>query len=364
MSLVGAQLASLGFVRREARRRLVLGVRAGLVGACLALFIGVLAHADLAAAWERIRAMGVPGLLVLVPFPFGLACDAAAWRRLLAALGRRVRLRTLFAVRIVTEAVNNALPGGTVWSEAAGPLLVSRRAAVPLADAFAASTAKRWLIIRMHGAYVAMAVAVGGDAIAHASPALLGGRPWLPLLVLAGALVLVLLSLAIEALAARADVARRAIGLVGRWGRLREWALAHRHHFEKADAQLARLSTDRHANVAAAAGVMLVWLAEGFETWLVLHLLGARLGYASVVSFDAALSIVRSAAGFAPAGIGVQDVGYLAVLDAYGVADAGVIGPAFVVVKRVKEAFWIGVGLLTFARHGVLAQRESAATQT
>ncbi|HEY8079884.1 MAG TPA: flippase-like domain-containing protein [Labilithrix sp.] len=347
----------------------MLALRAALVAACLLLFVRVLARSDLAAAWTRIRGMGPEALLVLVPFPFGLLCDAAAWKRLLAALGRRARLRTLFGIRLITEAVNNTTPAGPVWSEAAAPVLVARRCGIEVADAFAASTAKRWLIVRMHGAYVALAVALGATSLAAASTALLGGRHGLPIVVLASALGLVLFSLGIEWLAARGGIAERTSGMLGRWSRVRAWIEEHRRHFLLADAQLRRLSDDRRAAVSSAARVMMVWLAEGFETWLILHLLGANLDYAAVISFDAALSIVRSAAVFAPAGIGVQDAGYLAVLEAYGVPNADAIGPAFVVVKRAKEALFIAIGLAMFVRLGMkrrqgLAQGEPAATQT
>ncbi len=347
----------------------MLALRAALVAGCLVLFVRVLAGADLGAAWARIRAMGPAALLVLLPAPFGLLCDAAAWRRLLAALGQRARLRTLFGIRLVTEAVNNTTPAGAVWSEAAAPVLVSRRCGIAVADAFAASTAKRWSIVRMHGAYVALAVALGATSLAHASTSLLGGRHGLPLLVLASALGLVLFAAGIEWLASRGGIAERTSGFIGRWSRVRAWIEEHRRHFLLADRQLRRLSEDRRASLAAAARVLLLWLAEGFETWLILHLLGARLDYAAVISFDAALSIVRSAAVFAPAGIGVQDAGYLAALEAYGVPDAAAIGPAFVVVKRAKEAFWIAIGLAMFVRLGIkgrqgLPHAEPAATHT
>jgi hypothetical protein len=61
----------------------------------------------------------------------------------------------------------------------------------------------------------------------------------------------------------------------------------------------------------------------------------------------------------------------MAVLAAYGVPDANAIGPAFVVLKRAKEAFWMVVGFVVLARSGVrpsavredqLAQADSAAT--
>ena len=78
------------------------------------------------------------------------------------------------------------------------------------------------------------------------------------------------------------------------------------------------------------------------------------------LSVGAALSVVRSVAMFgAPSGIGVQDVGYLAVLQAYGVADASTVGPAFVVLKRLKEAFWMAFGFVILARSGPRALAEA-----
>ncbi len=338
------------FVTPERRKQVVLALRILAIAGCIALFVHALAHADLAAAWTRIRAMGASVMLVLVPFAVGLAFDAAAVRALLAALGREVPLRTIFGVRLFTEAVNNTAPAGAVFADAAAPLMIAKRADIPVTDAFAASTAKRWLVVRMHGVYCAAAVAIGVDAISRASTSLFGGRHGMPIIVLLGAFALVLSSFGIEMLAARMRVASRTSGIIGRWTRVQAWIAERRHHFEHADAQLERLADDRRASLDASARLGVMWLAEGVETWLILRLLGANLGFAEVISFDAALSIVRSAAVFAPAGIGVQDVGYLAVLEAYGVPAASGIGPAFVVVKRLKELFWIALGFALSAR--------------
>ena len=70
---------------------------------------------------------------------------------------------------------------------------------------------------------------------------------------------------------------------------------------------------------------------------------------------------------FAPAGIGVQDVSYLAVLQAYGVPDAASLGPAFIVLKRMKEAAWVAIGFVMLARSGpraVLLHPEEAAKES
>lgn len=333
------------------RKRAVQAVKGLLFFACVGLFAYALAEADLAAGLRRIVAIGPVVVLVLVPFPLGLACDARAWRALVRALGPAVRWAPLFKVRFAIEAVTNTTPAGAVWGEAISPVLVARRTGAPIPDVVAASTAKRWLLVRMHGAYVALAAALGYGALSRASHALVGSDAVVVVVVL-GALALVSLSLGVEALTARGQLAGRVSAFLGRrrFRGLQRWIEGRRHHFTHADAQIGRLSEDRAATRRASAWILGLWLMEGVETYLILRLLGADLDLVEVMSFDAALSVVRSAAVFAPAGIGVQDVGYLAVLEAYGVPATSGIAPAFVVLKRMKEALFVVVGLVVLLR--------------
>lgn len=317
------------------------------------LFVWTLAQADLAAGWRRIVAIGPVVLVVLVPFPLSIASDALAWRTLVAALGHRVPWAPLFKVRIATEAVTNSTPAGAVWAEALSPILVARRTGAPVPDVVAASTAKRWLLVRMHAGYVALAAAFGFPALSRASRHLTGGDA-VVVVVVASAFALVLLSSAVEALTARGQVAARVSGFLGRrrFRGLQQWIEGRRHHFTHADSQITKLSGDRAATAKASALIFGLWVLEGIETYVILRLLGADLGLVEVMSFDAALSVVRSAAVFAPAGIGVQDVGYLTVLEAYGVPGASGIAPAFVVLKRIKEAIFVAIGFVIIARTG------------
>jgi hypothetical protein len=341
--------------QRQRRRRRVFfaALRWAALAGCVALFVHALLQADLAAAWTRIRAIGPLALVILVPFPLAMAADAWAWQRLLAALERKVSVLELLDARLAIEAVMNSAPMGAVWGDAIAPVLVARRTGLPVTDVFASTTAKRWTVVRTHGAYVALAAAAGAGAVERASHAISGGDLLL-VAVFAGALTLMLISFGIEAIAGRAQIAGRVCSALDgtRFWRVRKWIAEQRHHFERADVQLARLSTDRRAQAGAASRMSLLWFTEGVETYVILRLLGVPLGLAEVMSFDASLSVLRSVAVFAPAGIGVQDVGYLTVLGAYGVPDAGAVGPAFVLLKRMKEAFWIAIGFILLARAG------------
>ena len=59
--------------------------------------------------------------------------------------------------------------------------------------------------------------------------------------------------------------------------------------------------------------------------------------------------MVRSVAVPVPAGLGVQDVGYVLCLKALGVPDATNVGTAFVLLKRGKDLFWILLGFTLMA---------------
>jgi hypothetical protein len=59
---------------------------------------------------------------------------------------------------------------------------------------------------------------------------------------------------------------------------------------------------------------------------------------------------------FAPSGLGVQDMGYMAFFTALGLPDAGALGAAFVLLKRSKEILWVAIGYLLLFLSGVRAK--------
>ncbi len=91
------------------------------------------------------------------------------------------------------------------------------------------------------------------------------------------------------------------------------------------------------------------WLVRGVETWLFLRLLGADVPFLAALVVETAIIVVRSVAVPVPAGLGVQDVGYVLCLRALGVPDATTVATAFVLLKRGKDLFWILLGFALMA---------------
>ena len=77
--------------------------------------------------------------------------------------------------------------------------------------------------------------------------------------------------------------------------------------------------------------------------------------FTTALVVETAIIVVRSVAVPVPAGLGVQDVGYVLCLRALGVPDATTVATAFVLLKRGKDLFWILVGFafMAFGEQGV-----------
>lgn len=319
----------------------------------LVILARTLAAADLRRAFAILASAGPLVPIVFVPFALALALDTAAFRIVFRVLGHRLPFWRMFPIRITAEAVIMTFPGGVVFAETLNPILLERRCGVPISESVVAGTTKWCLLTRAQAMNITIAALVSFGPLARASHALIGseGLPWL---VLATALVPLTGSLVVASSlvgGTRVERIRQSLRRIP-IAPLRKWLDAKKHGFMDTDAGFGRLRGVRAKLIVPMLFLLGTWLLEGLETVVILRVLGADVGVADVIGFEAAVTLLRNLAFFAPAGLGVQDLGYLAAFQAMGIHDAPSIGAAFVVVKRAKEIVWIVLGyvLLFFAR--------------
>jgi len=315
---------------KPTRRRLLSALEAIAFALAVLLLGRRLVGSNLPGAVHLISKVGPSVLLALVPFAMAMVLDTLAQRSLLLAIGQRVRFGTLYVVRLAAEAAQMSLPAGAVFAETLTPLLLKQRSDVPYGSSIVANAGKKWLTIRAQAGYIALSFVIGFGTLAKVSPALIGS-PALPWITLAAAF----------------------IPLVGSWMlgatlRRKDWAKAVRSFPSLARYQLDigfdGLASAKSAQWKATLLLFGGWLLETIDTLVILRLLGAQVGFAEVIAFEAGLALVRSLAFFAPAGLGVQDLGYMAFLGALGLPGAAELGAAFVLLKRAKEALFIVCG--------------------
>ncbi|MFN0245309.1 MAG: flippase-like domain-containing protein [Kofleriaceae bacterium] len=318
-------------------------IRAGfLLGGAVA-FALALASADLDDALPIVAGIGPLVIVAILPFAAQIALDALAWRGLLVAAGQRVTWQRLFAVRFATEAVLMTVPGGSLVGESLKPILLARTAGVPASATVATIGVKRCLLGIAQAAYLAIAIVLGYSVLVAASPNVVGSNalPWIATVVAVG---LAVVCGAVLVMFGHVQLVARIHGVMVRMPsrRVREAVERWRAGFEATDASSSALVRDRKALVVAWTLLLVAWIAETAETYVLLRLVGVDLDPLAVLAIEATMVFARNAAFFVPAGLGVQDAGYLAFLGAVGVASPA--ATAFVVVKRAKELVWVCIG--------------------
>ncbi len=274
-----------------------------------------------------------------------------AWWRSFGLLAVRPRFAPLVGVRLSVEAVMLGLPSGAVISESLQPWLLKRKCGVPFETAVVAGVGRKFFVVVSHGLVLALATIVTWPLLARISRDTIGraGLPWLLLAVSAFMIATFGVGLALSGRARLAQRTRAFMNRVGgRW--LGDWLERHSSRFERADEHLVTFfERERGALVLPLLLYSAGWIVRGAETWLFLRLLDAPVPFSTALVIETAIIVVRSVAVPVPAGLGVQDVGYVLCLGALGVPDATNVGTAFVLLKRGKDLFWILLGVALLA---------------
>jgi glycosyltransferase 2 family protein len=322
----------------------------------LAVALGLLAWAFRGAegstAIERAARLWPFLPLLLLPSALGTLCDVGGWKLLLAPLGHRPGWLALVRVRLSADALLLGLPFGSLVSEGATPGLLARFCGVPLPEALAVLTARRTLLALAHSFYLGLGAAMG-VLLVRAAGGKEGLHQWL-LLLLAGALLA--FTLVLTQMLRGGEAAQSVRGLLERipvrcW---RDWVRGHARTFTATDERLGRVLGAQGTVLRAVPVFLASWFMETLEAVVLLGLLGSGLGWLAIFPVESSLSVVRSLAVFAPAGLGAQDLGYAQMLARLAVTEPLTTAAAFTLLRRGKEACWILLGIVsaTFVRPG------------
>jgi hypothetical protein len=329
------------------------------------LSLGLLAFSLRSADFDRalalVAAHGPLLPLLLVPQLCAVLLEVAGWWLSFARLGPRPPYRRLFAVRVVVEGLSLGLPSGTLVAESMLPWLLKRRCSVPSEHGIVATVARKSMVILSHGLFLGLATFVAWPLVERASRRVLGGVG-LPALLLATALLLVGLSVGLAATTALGGVADRLRRLLdrhgGRW--LETWLERNALRFRHTDEVLQRFFRRPQGLLPSVLLHLLAWVVRALETYWFLRLLDAPVPLLAAFVMEPALVLVRALAVPVPAGIGVQDLGYLLCLRAIGLPDAVTVGAAFVLLKRGRDLAWILAG---FTLLGIGRDRRAVAAR-
>jgi uncharacterized membrane protein YbhN (UPF0104 family) len=113
---------------------------------------------------------------------------------------------------------------------------------------------------------------------------------------------------------------------------------------------LALYRSGRRRLVASAVVHALAWASGGLEIYIVLRLLGTEVPLLTALIIESFASGVKFASFMVPASLGALEGGYVAFFEAFGLTATG--GLTFVLVRRLREMAWAGVGFLALGVSG------------
>jgi uncharacterized membrane protein YbhN (UPF0104 family) len=328
--------------RRASRRQTLLFI--GALAAASLCLVWAFHDVDFRLVWAVVLQLGPAVAWVLVPYGIASVFDGLGLRRLLSALGRAVGFVRLLSIRLSADALTVSAPGGVVLAEGVRIMILQNRCDVPVTEGVGALAARKCLIVRGQGLFLALSTVIGWGYLSQRSTDVLG-VPGLPMFLGGMAVVMIIASLIMGRALSGGGTAARLGMLLERVPirALRTWLERRRTAFSQTDSHLGRTmsrGTGRQATIL----YFLMWLAEASETFLLLHLLGFNVSLPEALALEAVISVARALAFFVPAGLGVQDAGYVAFLRGDGGGSALELAAAFALIKRARELFWVGVG--------------------
>jgi glycosyltransferase 2 family protein len=307
-------------------------VRILLLGTGATLLALLVWRNDPAALLDSIRQLSWR-LLIVLAFPFALVnlLDTLGWR--FAFRRDRVPLATLFSARLAGEAFNLTTPTASVGGEAVKAWLVRHH--VGAAEGAASVIVAKTTITIAQGLLLLLGLACAWLLLPHESP-LLRAMAWL---------------LVVEVVAVAVFVAAQVSGAIGGGGR----ALARIPLLARVAGRLGRVGDSlAHFYRSEPARVTLSilfhflgWLLGALEAWLILNLLGIEVSLVTATVIEAFSTAIRFATFMVPASLGALEGGHVVIFAALGLGASA--GMSFSIVRRLREATWIGIGFLALA---------------
>jgi putative membrane protein len=327
-----------------APRRRLMTLLAVAVG--LAIVGWLLHHAGLERVWERVHAVGWASPLILIPYALVALADTLGWRYTLSAASRaRIPFPSLTLSRMAGEAVNSLTPAAAVGGEPVKAYLL-RPWHVRGAEAFASVVISKTALVASQSLFTALGIAA--FLLRLGSPRVALG--WL--------IVLIAVCLVFTA------------GLV--WVQRRSPATAlwrGLHRLVPRAAFVTRLETgatafdvrlrefyrwEPRAFLLAASCHFIGWLIGVAEVTVIVVLTGGAVTWLDAFIIETLSQPIRASALVVPAGIGTQELGGVWLSTFLGMPEAEAL--TLWLLKRAREIFFDGIGLLYLARRTASAQ--------
>lgn len=278
-------------------------------------------------------------LIILLPTVVVYLLEAYGW---FLTLGRpfceKVGFNRLFAIRMAGEVINVTTPTGYVGGEPMKAYLL-KKYGVPIVEGLASVvTAKTTMTLAQ-----ILFILVG-----------LGLMFWIlgvtehDQIIIVISLGTLVFGVVLFIAAQRFGIAQGMLMLVRKLGLRISYLESREAQLVDLDRTIQNFYIHRRQTFFLAVGTyFLGWITETLEVYAILYFLGSDVDLLSSLSIAGVSVLIKGGTFFIPGSIGAQEGGYLLLLLGFGYDD--VTGITFALIRRLREVFWIVLGLAFLA---------------
>jgi uncharacterized protein (TIRG00374 family) len=307
-----------------------------LLTVAVIFFFLILNELGWAKLWDHLRQVGWYWPVLLLPYGLVNWLEAVSWKYILIDLPEKTSLSRLFWLRLGGEALNQLTPTASLGGE---PFKAARLRAdgVPIDQAAASVVIHKGILVCSLVLYIILGLALAPQYL----PAALAHLKFLSL----GALGLAAAAGAFVFLQHRGSFSSQGVAFLNRRGWCPKFLQEREGFFANLDASLSSFYREYPGRAALAFSLFfLSWLLHAVEVYLMFWLMGHPISWGLALCLDSLAMLFTALGFFIPAAAGVQEGGNL--LLALGFNLGLTLGATFSILRRLREAFWLSLGLL------------------
>jgi len=306
--------------------------------ACIFL-VWILHEVGWTVLWSHLRQVGWYWPLLMLPYGLVNWLESVSWKLMLLFGKDSPSLSRLFWLRLGGEALNQLTPTASLGGE---PFKAARLHAdgVPWETATASVVIHKGILVLSLALYILLGIALAPFYL----PAL-GGHLWLLGLATLG---LTAVGLAFV-IAQRRNPCGSGLKLLDRLGYCPSALKDREEKLNGLDSQLSFFYREHRVKaVLAIILFFLSWILHAVEVWVMFWLVGYPVSWGMALCLDALAMLFTALGFFIPAAVGIQEGGN--ILLALGFNLGLPLGVAFSILRRLREAFWLSLGLIVVGR--------------
>ena len=295
----------------------------------------------------RISGMGPAALLILLPYGFVFLVESLAWR-LTIRKDPPPGVGLLLLVRVATDALLYSVPGGVAVAEPIRPVLLKRECGLDMTEGIGSCVITKINIAVAQAVFIligfSLVILLYPGVAAQFGP----GEGVKGLAVIALSLLCAVALLTLPFSGSRMGQVYRTLARIP-LRPLRSFLAKGEPYILRLDEHVGRFARDHTGKFALSLLLSFsAWVLVGVESFLILTCLGAHPTFTQAVALESTASLFRIVFFFLPGAIGASELGFVALLIAFGFPDPVTLSAAYIALKRLKEAGWILAGYIIF----------------